>query len=117
LRDKSVSILSLIFITSLLLTGLSIIPVVQSQAPGRQPGVQPNSSIVNQINKLVAEKVAAANPGVNATLVEQLLTELTRQTAATSSSDSVLQEAQHIFSEVSTYPYGTVSQALAGFAN
>ena len=59
------------------------------------------------------EKVATANPGPNATFVEQILTELTRQSAQVSNQGNVLDE---IYSQVSAYPYGIVSQSLARFA-
>ncbi len=55
-----------------------------------------------------------ANPGTNATFVEQILTELTRQSAQVSNQGNVLEE---IYSQVSTYPYGIVSQSLARFAS
>ena len=61
----------------------------------------------------IAEKVATANHGINATFVEQILTELTRQSAQVSNQGNVLEE---IYSQVSTYPYGIVSQSLARLA-
>jgi hypothetical protein len=69
--------------------------------------------LLGQIVKEIAEKVTTANPGPNETFVEQILTELTRQSAQVYNQGNVLDE---IYSQVSAYPYGIVSQSLARFA-
>jgi hypothetical protein len=58
--------------------------------------------------------VATANPGTNAAFVEQILTELARQSSQVSSRGNILEE---IHSLVLTFPYGIESQSLARFAS
>jgi hypothetical protein len=103
----STSTLKLLFVFLFLIL-ITSVPSIQSQSP-----VQP-SNISSQVAKQIAEKVATANPGINATFVEQILTELTRQSAQVSNQGNALEE---IYSQVSTYPYGIVSQSLARFAS
>jgi hypothetical protein len=117
LHDNILSQLGLIFLSALLVSSFSFIPAFQSQASVQQPKVQPNTTDVSQMIKQIADKVEAANQGANATFVEQILTELSRQTATVSAPDLITRETHDIFSEVSIYPYGTVSQSLAGLAN
>jgi hypothetical protein len=103
---------SFIFISLVLVTSIASLPAIQSQSP-IQTQTQPSTADNSQVVKQIAEKVATANPGTTATFVEQILTELTRQSAQVSNQGNVLEE---IYSQVSTYPYGIVSQSLARFA-
>jgi hypothetical protein len=103
----STSTLKLLFVFLFLIL-ITSVPSIQSQSP-----VQPSNTVSSQVVKQIAEKVATANPGTNTTFVEQILTELTRQSAQVSNQGNVLEE---IYSQVSTYPYGIVSQSLARFA-
>jgi hypothetical protein len=103
---------SFIFISLVLVTSIASLPAIQSQSP-IQTQTQPSTADNSQVVKQIAEKVATANPGTNATFVEQILTELTRQSAQVSNQGNVLEE---IYSQVSTYPYGIVSQSLSRFA-
>lgn len=113
----SISKLFLFLISIILITGISFVPALKSQASVQQTQAQPNNSSISEIVKQIADKVATANPGTNATFVEQILTELARQSALASTPDKQIEEIQQISSQVSTYPYGVVSQSLAGFAN
>ena len=70
----------------------------------------------NQIVKQIAKKVASANTDVNAITVEQMLIQLGNQAVGSSSREQALKEMTEIHSQVSTYPYGVVSQSLAGLA-
>jgi hypothetical protein len=83
------------------------IPVTKSQ-PSKS-----SATDVSQIVKQIAERVAAANAGIEVIFVEQILTELARQSPQVSNQGSILEE---IYSQVLTYPYGTESQSLARFA-
>ena len=112
--NKTLSILSLILISVILVTGFTFIPAVRLQASVQQPQVQQNTSDVSRIVKQIADEVAAANPGTNATFIEQILTELAKLSAQVSTQDNVLEE---IYSQISTYPYGIISQSLARFAS
>jgi hypothetical protein len=111
--NTSISKQSFIFISLVLITSITSVPAIQSQSP-IQTQTQPSTTDNSQIVKEIAEKVATANPGTNATFVEQILTELTRQSAQVSNQGNVLEE---IYSQVSSYPYGIVSQSLARFAH
>jgi hypothetical protein len=111
-HTKLGSNLYFIIISIVLITSITSVPAIQSQSP-IQTQTQPGTTIASQIVKEIAEKVAMANPGTNAAFVEQILTELTRQSVQVSNQGNVLEE---IYSQVSTYPYGIVSQSLARFA-
>jgi hypothetical protein len=112
------------FLIIILLTGISLVPAIQVVASTQdlQPQIQqqtqqPNQIGVSQIIKQIADKVAAANPGTNATSVEQVLTQLAKQNAQASGEANTIEKIRQISSQVTIYPYGTVSQSLAGFAN
>jgi hypothetical protein len=111
-HTKLGSNLYFIIISIVLITSITSVPAIQSQSP-IQTQTQLGTTVASQIVKEIAEKVATANPGTNAALVEQILTELTRQSVQVSNQGNVLEE---IYSQVSTYPYGIVSQSLARFA-
>jgi hypothetical protein len=111
--SSSISKYSFIFISIVLLTSITSVPAIESQSPIQTqplPSTTDNSQVVRQI----AEKVTMTNPGTNATFVEQILTELVRQSAQVSNQGNVLDE---IYLQVSAYPYGIVSQSLAKFAS
>ena len=112
------------FLIIILLTGISLVPAIQVVASTQdlQPQIQqqtqqPNQIGVSQIIKQIADKVAAANPGTNATSVEQVLTQLAKQNAQASGEANTIEKIRQISSQVTIYPYGTVSQSLAGFAS
>src|SRR5919107_3407592 len=72
---------------------------------------------LDQIIKQISQKVAFANSGINPTYVSQIVLQIYKQTVQTSSSEQAIQEIRRISLDVSTYPYGTVSQSLAHFAH
>jgi hypothetical protein len=90
-----------------LITGTTI-PNISSQP------LQSSTDDISQIVKQISERVTSANPGTTAVFVEQILTELARQSSQVSSQGNVLQD---IYSQVLTYPYGIESQSLARFAS
>jgi hypothetical protein len=81
----STSTLKLLFVFLFLIL-ITSVPSIQSQSP-----VQPSNTVSSQA-KQIADKVATANPGINATFVEQILIELTRQSAHFSNQANVLDE-------------------------
>ena len=89
-----------------LLTSIPSIPAIQSQPPTQTPSAANLSQLLTQIS----EKVATANHGTNAVFIEQILRELARHVTSVSS-------LEEIYSQISTYPYGIVSQSLARFAS
>jgi hypothetical protein len=123
LEPNTISKLGVIVLSIILLTGISFIPVFQvgiyAQQPSQsqQQGVQQQNRVgLSQIIKQIAENVAIANPGTNATSVYQLLVQLAKQTAQTSSQAEAIKEIRQISSQVSAYPFGTLSQVISHFA-
>ncbi|MFY9566635.1 MAG: hypothetical protein WAQ29_09820 [Nitrososphaeraceae archaeon] len=88
--------------------------IIDSQAQATQNTQQYTDP--NQIVKRIAEKVSSANTGVDANNVEQVLIQLGNQAVESSSRQQALKEMTEIHSQVSIYPYGVVSQSLAGLA-
>jgi hypothetical protein len=88
LKPNIISKLGVILLSIILLTGISFIPVFpagvyaqkQSQSP-QAPQQQQNRVGLSQIIKQIAQQVASANPGTNATHVYQILVQLAKQTA------------------------------------
>jgi hypothetical protein len=94
----------------------TLVQMQEQQQQQQEPQQQKNVGI-SQIIKQIAQQVATANPGTNATHVYQVLVQLAKQTAAqTSSNEQAIQEIREIYSQVTTYPFGTVSQSLSHFA-
>ena len=121
-KPNIISKLGVIVLSIVLVTGISFIPVFQAgvyaQQPQSQqaPQQQQNRVGLSQIIKQIAQQVASANPGTNATHVYQILVQLAKQTAQTSSQAEAIKEIRQISSQVSTYPFGTLSQVLSHFA-
>jgi hypothetical protein len=109
--NAATSKLFFIILAAVLITSLTSVPAIRSQPPTQ---IEPQSTDVSQAVKQIAERVTSANPGTNIVFVEQILTELTRQSSQVSSRGNILEE---IHSQVLTYPYGTESQSLARFAS
>jgi hypothetical protein len=108
---KKIVFLGLVVIIFLFTSGTGI---KNSQAQATQNTQQYTDP--NHIVKQIAENVASANTGVNAINVEQILIQLGNQAVESSSREQALKEMTEIHSQVSTYPYGVVSQSLAGLA-
>jgi hypothetical protein len=107
-NNISIPRLLFIFITAVLITSIFSIPATKSQP------LQSSATDVSQIVNQIADRVAAANAGIEVIFVEQILTELARQSSQVSSQGNTLEE---IHSQVLTYPYGVESQSLARFAS
>jgi hypothetical protein len=106
-NNPSISWPLFIFVTVVLTTGITI-PTIQSQPS------QSGAADVSQIVKQISERVASANPDTSTVFVEQILTELAKQSSQATSQGNILDE---IFSQVLTYPYGIESQSFARFAS
>ncbi len=122
LQPNIISKLGVIVLSIILLTGISFIPVFQAGVYAQQPQSQQQSPQqqnrvgLSQIIKQIAQQVATANPGTNATNVYQILVQLAKQTAQTSSQAEAIKEIRQISSQVTAYPFGTLSQVLSHFA-
>jgi hypothetical protein len=127
--NNTISKLAVTVLSIALITGISFIPVLQagvyaqkqplqSQQQQQQPPQQQQKNRVgiSQIIKQIAQQVATANPGTNATNVYQILVQLAKQTAQASTQAEAIIEIRQISSQVSAYPFGTLSQVLSHFA-
>src|SRR5918999_5252963 len=64
----------------------------------------------------IAQRVASTNPNTSPVQVQQILVQLAKQTAQTASKEQAIEEIRQIYSQVTIYPFGTVSQSLSNFA-
>src|SRR5215208_6701949 len=74
-----------------------------------------NQIAIKTINQ-IAQRVASTNPDTNPVQVQQILVQLAKQTAQTASKEKAIEELRQIYSQVTIYPFGTVSQSLSNFA-
>jgi hypothetical protein len=121
LKTNSISKFAVIVLSIVILTGISLVPALQIGVNGQvqqqqQPSQQKQVGL-SQVIKQIAQQVASANPGTNATHVQQVLIQLAKQTAQTASKEQAIQEIRQISSQIAKYPFGTVSQSLAHFAS
>jgi hypothetical protein len=128
-KNMSQELIVVIF-SILLLTGISAVPSIHVTIYGQQQQQQQQeaqqqsplkieqnqtidtSKMINQIG----ERVEAANPDSNSTLVQQVIIELAEHTTKTSSKEQVNKEISQIASHVEKDPNGIVSQLLSHFA-
>jgi hypothetical protein len=86
-NNNIISKLAVIVLSVVLLTGISLIPALQigvnGQVQQQQQPSQQNQVGLSQVIKQIAQQVANANPGTNATHVYQILVQLAKQTAQT----------------------------------
>jgi hypothetical protein len=117
--NNIISKLAVIVLSIVLLTGISLVPALQIGANGQVQQQQPQQKQVglSQVIKQIAQQVSNANPGTNATHIYQILVQLAKQTAQTSSQGEAIKEIRQISSQVTAYPFGTLSQVLSYFAN
>jgi hypothetical protein len=122
LKTNSISKFAVIVLSIVILTGISLVPALQIGVNGQvqqqqqQPSQQKQVGL-SQVIKQIAQQVASANPGTNATHVQQVLIQLAKQTAQTASKEQAIQEIRQISSQIAKYPFGTISQSLAHFAS
>ena len=114
-----------VIVSILLLTGISTVPSIQVRIYGQQQDAQQEtqpkleqdqtidmSKVINQIG----QRVEAAKPNTNSTLVQQVIIQLAKHAAKTSSNAEVNEEIALIASQVDKDPNGIVSQLLSHFA-
>jgi preprotein translocase subunit SecF len=112
--NNIISKLAVIVLSIVLLTGISLVPALQIGVNGQVQQPQQQKQVgLSQVIKQIAQQVVTANPGTNAAQVEQILVQLAKQTAQTASKEQAIQEIRQISSQVTTYPFGTVSQSLS----
>src|SRR5829696_5588115 len=117
--NNLISKLAIIVLSVVLLTGISLVPALQVEVYGQVQQQQPRQQKqvgLSQVIKQIAQQVANANPGTNATHVQQILVQLAKQTAQTASKEQAIQEIQQISSQIAKYPFGPLSQVLSHFA-
>jgi hypothetical protein len=120
-NNNIISKFAVITLSIVLLTGISLVPALQIGVSGQlqqqqqQPQQQKQVGL-SQVIKQITQQVANANPGTNATHVQQILIQLAKQTAQTASKEQAIQEIRRISSQIAKFPFGTVSQSLAHFA-
>ncbi len=114
--SKKKIILNLGIIISLiaLLSGISIVPSIQVGIYGQQE--QQQKIGIRKIIDDIAEHVASADPDTNSTHVKEVIEQLSKHSAETSSKAEVNKEIRQIALQVARYPNGIVSQLLSHFA-
>src|SRR5215217_7831713 len=85
------------FAVIVLSIGLALVPALQigvnGQVQRQQQAPQQQKQVgLSQIIKQIADQVSNANPGTNATQVQQVLVQLAKQTAQTASKEQAIQE-------------------------
>jgi hydrogenase maturation factor HypF (carbamoyltransferase family) len=88
----------------------------QQQQQQQQQPQQQNQIALSQVIKQIAQQVANANPGTNATQVYEILVQLAKQTAQTAGNEQAIENIRQIYSQVIISPSGILSQSLARFA-
>ena len=120
LKTNNISKLAVIALSIVLITGIFLLPAIHLGVYGQQqqppPPQQQNQILPAQVIKQIAQQVATTNPGTNATHVYQILVQLAKQTAQTFNQTEAIKDIHQISSQVTAYPFGTVSQSLAHLA-
>src|SRR5829696_4759167 len=95
--NNIISKLAVIALSIVLLTGISLVPALQigvngqvQQQQQQQPQQQKQVGL-SQVIKQIAQQVVTANPGTNATQVEQVLLQLAKQTAQTATKEQAIE--------------------------
>jgi hypothetical protein len=120
--NNIISKLAVIVLSIVLLTGISLVPALQIGVNGQvqqqqqQLPQQQNQVSLSQVIKQIAQQVANANPGTNATQVYEILVQLANQTAQTAGNEQAIENIRQIYSQVIISPSGILSQSLARFA-
>ena len=119
LKTNNISKLAVIALSIVLIAGIFLVPAIQLGVYGQQQQQLPqqqNQILPIQLIKQIAKQVSDANPDTNATPVYQILLQLAKLTAQTTSKEKAIADIRQISSQVAKYPYGTVSQSLSHFA-
>jgi hypothetical protein len=116
LKTNNISKLAVIALSIVLITGIFLLPAIHLRVYGQQPPQQQNQILPIQVIKQIAKQVATASPGTDATNVYQILVQLAKITTQTASQEKALEDIRQISTQVTKYPFSTVSQSLAHFA-
>ena len=108
-------LLAVIALSIVLITGIFLLPAIHLRVYGQQPPQQQNQILPIQVIKQIAKQVATASPGTDATNVYQILVQLAKITTQTASQEKALEDIRQISTQVTKYPFSTVSQSLAHF--
>ena len=119
LKTNNISKLAVIALSIVLITGIFLLPAIHLGVYGQQQQQLPqqqNQILPIQVIKQIAKQVATASPGTDATNVYEILLQLAKITTQTASQEKAIEDIRQISSQVTKYPFGTVSQSLAHFA-
>lgn len=111
---KNMSNLGVIISLIVLLSEISILPSIEIGIYGQQE--QQQKIGIRKIINDIAQQVASADPDTNSTHVKQVIEQLSKHSAESSSKAEVNREIRQIASQVARYPNGIVSQLLSHFA-
>jgi hypothetical protein len=123
LQINNVSKLAFIVLSTVLLTGLAFVPVLQIGVNGQvqhipwqqqqQQQPQQNQVSLSQVIKQIAEQVATSKPGADPTHIQKVLIQLAKETKAqTADTSKAIQTITQIQSQITSLPRGQVTQAL-----
>src|ERR671918_455986 len=92
-------------------TPSSTVTSTKSDTPSSTVAKDKGDTIIKTI-KQITERISSTNPDTNPVQVQQILVQL----AQTSNEEQAFEEMHQISSQVTTYPFGSVSQSLANIA-
>ena len=96
-------------------TPSSTVASKKSETPSSTVANDKGDTIIKTINQII-QRISSTNPDTNPVQVQQILVQLARQTAQTSNEEQAIEEMRQISLQVTTYPFGSVSQSLANVA-
>jgi hypothetical protein len=113
-----------VMLLTVLLSAIFVVPSIQLEIYGQQQQqqqeqqqkVQHQKVSISKIINQIGQRVADANPDTNSTLVQQVIVQLAKHTAQTSSKAQANKEIREIASQVDKYPNGIISRLLSHFA-
>jgi hypothetical protein len=113
-----------VIVSIFLLAGIAVVPSIQFKIYGQQatqkqtqPKLEQDQTIdMSKVINQIGQQVEAAKPDRNSSLVQQVITQLAKNAAKTSSKAEVNKEIGQIASQVEKNPNGIVSQLLSHFA-
>ncbi|MDQ3868759.1 MAG: hypothetical protein M3250_04275, partial [Thermoproteota archaeon] len=89
----------------------STVTSTKSDTPSSTFAKDKGDTIIKTINQ-ITQRISSTNPDTNPVQVQQILVQL----AQTSNEEQAFEEMHQISSQVTTYPFGSVSQSLANIA-
>src|ERR687889_561091 len=92
-------------------TPSSTVTSTKSDTPSSTVAKDKGDTIIKTINQ-ITQRISSTNPDTNPVQVQQILVQL----AQTSNEEQAFEEMHQISSQVTTYPFGSVSQSLANIA-